>query len=211
MTLNREDATRLSDLRDFNELKELEILTSTPRSLADVIEDRDSLTVNQTMILSDFLKALQTIRTTARSIIDSEPPVFGGPVESRGGLGSSEYAADDSGTDDDPWSSGRAAWDAATPEERQDAINKVKAMFANAFGSSPASPDDPDTLFSTVNGPVRLGDIPRDPATGDLDASWIDENCPCDNHERQRAARESVTDAEVSGVSAYADSPGMYV
>jgi hypothetical protein len=81
---------------------------------------------------------------------------------------------------------------------REEVKERVLALLAGKFA--------PDQEISTVNGPVRYADVPKD-ENGDVPAEWVDANCTCDEHERKRIE----ADRNAAEADPFAYKPGQYL
>jgi len=75
--------------------------------------------------------------------------------------------------------------------DRRQAAEETAALY-RAFSQVSKGPRG-ETTVNTASGPVQIKDIPRDPATGNFDEAWVNDNCDCPEH---RAARLSKSTEE---------------
>jgi hypothetical protein len=224
------NTSRLADLRDRNEFDELVILTSKPEDLPSLF-DAGNLTVAQFLIVSELLTSMHNVsaqvraaQTTSRikSLIERLSENNAPERESASGVypyGQTETRAsgpyngdndpfrddDSEDEDNDPFRLSPADRSEASPSEAGE-------LFRKLFEPGGALSGDPDVM--TVNGPVRMSTIPKD-ADGGFSQAWVDENCPCDDHEGKRAdAAQLDADRARGGFREEypeADRPGLYV
>jgi hypothetical protein len=224
------NTSRLADLRDRNEFDELVILTSKPEDLPSLF-DAGNLTVAQFLIVSELLTSMHNVGAQVRaaqatsrikSLIERLSENNAPERESASGVypygqaetrASGPYSGDNDpfGDDDDEPENNDPF--GLSPEDRSDSDSDAgAAAFRKLFEPGGALSSDPDVM--TVNGPVRMSTIPKD-TDGGISQAWVDENCPCGDHEEKRAnAAQLDTDRSRGGFREEypeADRPGLYV
>jgi hypothetical protein len=212
------NTSRLADLRDRNEYDELVILTSKPSDLPALFEAGD-LTVSQFLIVGELMSAMGNVQNVARQtqarerikallsrLNDSgERPEPNGVYP----FGQTETRNSDPFADDDDDESENNDPFGLTPEARSDGEESAGvSAFRKLF--EPGGPLSSDPDVQTVNGPVRLSEVPKD-ANGQIDPEWIEANCNCEDHQERRAQAAERARGGFREEYPEADRPGLYV
>lgn len=84
----------------------------------------------------------------------------------------------------------RYAFGRVTPALQPSYVYAAQVAIGALFETDDVAPDDEDNddTVPTINGPVRVRDIPRG-ADGRIAYEWLVDNCPCPDHELARLTR----------------------
>lgn len=172
MTFSDADYSRMSDLENASRLADLEIERTPLKDVGNL--DIANMTAGEIVTLANVMEAVHVLTDAFKR--DAQEYAGYSPATSE----RRSQTFDNRAGRFAPNGGGASYYDrpASGDNESEESLRKLREYLTERLSEAPP-------MVNTVSGPIKVTDIPRT-EDGQIVAGWLEENCTCDDHEKQR-------------------------